>query len=61
MLNVTQVPKAQMINLMRKVKTVSLHIQPLDNLWIVMHTDMEITRYFVDKYEPAHFASLLIV
>lgn len=60
-LNITKVSKTQMVDLMREVKTVSLHVQSLNSLRIVMSTNMEVTRHLVNKYKSAKLASLLIV
>ena len=39
----------------------ALHIQSLNGFRIVMATDVEITRHFVNEYKAAKFASLLVV
>ena len=60
-LYVTEVAETEMVDFMREVQAMTLHVQSLDGLWIVMATDMEITWNLVDEYKAAKLASFLVV
>jgi len=60
MLNIPKISKTQMINLMRKIQTVSCDVESLDGFRVVVTTDMEVTRNFINENEATHFTSFLI-
>jgi hypothetical protein len=59
-LDIFQVTKTQMVDLVREVKGVSSHNQSRESLRIVMATDMEISGHLVDEDKACESASLLI-
>ena len=61
MLNVSEVSKTEVVDFVRKVKTVSLHVQSLDHLGIVVTADVEVARHFIDEYETAELATFFVI
>lgn len=59
-LNVFKFTETQMVDLVREVKSVSLHVKSLNCLWEMMSTDMEVARYLVDENKSRELASPLI-
>ena len=60
-LNVSEVSKTEVVNFVRKVKTVSLHIQSLDHFGVVVTTDVEVAGHFVDEYETAELTTFFVI
>lgn len=50
-----------MVDFVREVETVSLHVQPLHDLGVVVAADVEITWHFINEYESAHLATLTVI
>lgn len=60
-LNIAEVTKTEVVDFVRKVKTVSLHVQSLDHFGVVVTADVEIAGYFVDEYETAELATFFVI
>lgn len=61
MLNIAEVTKTEVVDFVRKVKTVSLHVQSLDHFGVVVTADVEVAGHFVDEYETAELATFFVI
>lgn len=58
--DVSEITEAEVVDLVRKIQTMTLHIQSLHNFRVVVTGDVEVAWHLVNEYEATKFTTLLI-